>query len=44
LPEILPDAQLPVKYFNVARLRAMAKHIGGDGHDAFEIDHTGFER
>jgi len=22
----------------------MAKHIGGDGLDAFEIDHTGFER
>jgi hypothetical protein len=44
LPEILPDAQLPVKYFSVARLRAMARHIGGDDLDAFEIDHTGFER
>jgi len=44
LPEILPDAQLPVKYFSVARLRAMARHIGGDGLDAFEIDHTWFER
>jgi hypothetical protein len=22
----------------------MAKHIGGDGLDAFKIDHTGFER
>jgi hypothetical protein len=43
-PEILPDAHLPVKCFVVARLRAMATHIGGDGLDAFEIDHTGFER
>jgi len=33
-----------VKYFSVARLRAMARHIGGDGLDAFKIDHTGFER
>jgi hypothetical protein len=44
LPEILPDAQRPVKCFIVARLKAMARHIGGDGLDAFEIDHNGFER
>jgi hypothetical protein len=36
LTEILPDAQRPVKCISVARLRAMAKHIGGDGLDAFE--------
>jgi hypothetical protein len=44
LPEILPDAQRPVKCLSVARLRAMAKHIGGDGLDAFEFGHADFER
>jgi hypothetical protein len=44
LPEILPDAQRPVKCISVARLRAMAKHIGGDGFDAFEFGHADFER
>ena len=44
LPEILPDAQRPVKCLSVARLRAMAKHIGGDGLDALAIDHADFER
>jgi hypothetical protein len=44
LPEILPDAQRPVKCLSVARLRAMAKHIGGDGLNAFGFDHADFER
>jgi hypothetical protein len=44
LPEILPDAQRPVKCISVARLRAMAKHIGGDGLDAFDFGHADFER
>jgi hypothetical protein len=44
LPESLPDAQRPVKCFNVALLRAMAKHIGGDGLDAFESGPAAFER
>jgi hypothetical protein len=43
-PEILPDEQRPVKCFSVARLRAVAKHIGGDGLDAFAIDRAEFER
>ena len=44
LPEILPDAQRPVKCCDVALLRAMAKHIGGDGLDAFELCNANFER
>jgi hypothetical protein len=40
----LPDAQRPVKCISVARLRAMAKHIGGDGLDVFEIAQADFER
>jgi hypothetical protein len=43
LPEILPDAQRPVKCLSVARLRAMEKHMGGDGLDAFEFGHADFE-
>jgi len=44
LPEILPDAQQPVKGCDVALLRAMAKHIGGDGLDAFALGNANFER
>jgi hypothetical protein len=44
LPEILPDAQRPVKCNSVARLRAMAKHIGGDGLDAIVFAHAAFDR
>ena len=44
LPEILPDAPRPVKGCDVALLRAMAKHIGGDGLDAFGIALANFER
>jgi hypothetical protein len=36
--------EIPLRCFSVARLRTMARHVGGDGLDAFEIDHTGFER
>lgn len=44
LPEILPDAQRPVKCCDGAVLRAMARRIGGDGLDAFEIGYAAFER
>jgi hypothetical protein len=42
-PEILTDVQQPGECFGVAFLRAMAKHIGGDGLDAFDSAPSGFE-